>query len=82
MITCDTSFSLWYSCYSQRAVAEALGYATVVQQLADEALEGKHYGIVNLSACNIRSKRGHSSELPTQPTLGTLLNVLKKENGW
>lgn len=62
--------------------AAALGYVTVVQQLPDEALEGKHYGIVNLSACNIRSKRGHSSELSTQSTLGTLLNVLKKENGW
>lgn len=62
--------------------AEALGYATLVQQLPDESLEGKHYGIVNLSACNIRSKPGHSSELSTQSTLGTLLNVLKKEDGW
>jgi hypothetical protein len=62
--------------------AEALGYATAVQQLPDEGLEGLHYGIVNLSACNIRSKPGHSSELSTQSTLGTLLNVLKKEDGW
>lgn len=62
--------------------AEALGYPAVVQQLPDEALEGRRFGIVNLSACNIRSNPGHSSELSTQSTLGTLINVLKKEGGW
>ena len=64
------------------AQAEELGYAVNVKLLPDEALEGAHYGIVNLSACNIRSKPGHSSELATQSTLGTLINVLKKEKGW
>lgn len=64
------------------AGAEALGYTAEVRLLPGEALEGQHYGIVNLSVCNIRSEPGHSSELSTQATLGTLINVLKKEEGW
>ncbi|MEZ4953498.1 MAG: NlpC/P60 family protein [Saprospiraceae bacterium] len=42
-------------------------------------LNGKNYGVVNLSVCNIRSNPKHSAELATQAILGTPLKVYKKE---
>ena len=45
-------------------------------------LEGQHFGVVRLSACNIRSKPGDSKELATQSTLGTTLKVYKQEGSW
>ncbi len=53
-----------------------------IQLLPTESLEGKIYGVVNLSVCNIRSNPKHSAELATQSTLGTPLRVYKTENGW
>lgn len=53
-----------------------------IQLLPGESLEGKHFGVVVLSACNIRSEPGHSKELSTQATLGTPLRVYKEEKGW
>lgn len=43
---------------------------------------GATFGIVRLSACNIRSQPRHSGELSTQATLGTPLRVYKEEEGW
>lgn len=54
-----------------------------IQILPSTALGENIYGIVNLSACNIRSNPKHSAELATQSTLGTPLRVLKKaDSGW
>lgn len=50
--------------------------------LPDKSLGEKIYGIVNLSVANIRSKPQHSAELATQSLLGTIVNVLKYEDGW
>jgi hypothetical protein len=41
----------------------------------DSTVEGKVFGVVNLSVCNIRSHPAHSAELSTQATLGTPLKV-------
>ncbi|MEO1263394.1 MAG: NlpC/P60 family protein [Bacteroidota bacterium] len=41
-------------------------------------LNGKNFGLVNLSVCNIRSKPKHSAELATQSILGTPVRVYKK----
>ena len=54
-----------------------------IRMLPDlDQLEEKVFGLVNLSAANIRSNPKHSAELATQSTLGTPLNVLKKQDGW
>lgn len=45
------------------------------------ALEGKTYGIVNISVANLRSKPDFSSEMVTQALLGMPVNVLQHE-GW
>lgn len=45
------------------------------------ALEGKTYGIVNLSVCNLRVEPDFSSEMTTQALLGMPVRVLQNE-GW
>jgi SH3-like domain-containing protein len=45
-------------------------------------LEGKHFGIVNVSVCNIRSGPDHAEELSTQALLGASLRVWKEEGGF
>ncbi len=45
-------------------------------------LNGKIWGIVNVSVANIRSKPKHSAELATQALLGTLVKIYKKQNDW
>ncbi len=53
-----------------------------IQILPAADLEGKTYGVVRLSVCNIRSKPKHSAELSTQSTLGSSLRIYKKEGDW
>jgi len=53
-----------------------------IEILPAKSLGDKRFGIVRLSACNIRSQPKHSGELATQATLGTPLRVYKKENDW
>lgn len=53
-----------------------------IKMLPDKELGEKIFGIVNLSVANIRSKNSHPAELATQALLGTIVNILKKENGW
>ncbi|MBU1677501.1 MAG: C40 family peptidase [Bacteroidetes bacterium] len=50
--------------------------------LPSEKLGEKKYGIVNLSAANIRSKPEHPAELATQAIMGTPVKVLKYSGGF
>ena len=63
---------------------QAAGFTTVnrIKLLPDPLLDGKTFGVVQLSACNIRSEPRHSAELSTQSTLGAPLRVLKESEGW
>lgn len=45
--------------------------------LPEEKLKGKTFGLVNLSAANLRSSPRHPAELTTQALLGTVVKVLK-----
>lgn len=53
-----------------------------VRILPANDLEGMTKAIINISAANLRSNPKHSAELATQATLGTVVNVLKKEGDW
>ncbi|MEM8528384.1 MAG: C40 family peptidase [Bacteroidota bacterium] len=53
-----------------------------IQALPHPNLGKEIYGVVNLSACNIRSNPKHSGELATQSTLGTPLKIYLIENDW
>ncbi|THD67712.1 glycoside hydrolase [Robertkochia marina] len=57
-------------------------YMDSVQQLPAPELEGDTLGVVRLSVANLRSNPGHSQELATQATLGTVVKVLMKQGGW
>jgi hypothetical protein len=53
-----------------------------VKILPSKDLEGMTKAVINISAANLRSNPKHSAELATQATLGTVVNVLKKEGDW
>jgi len=53
-----------------------------VQMLPAKDLNGFHYGVVNLSVCNIRSAPKHSAELATQALQGMPLKIFKKKDNW
>ncbi|WP_291870937.1 NlpC/P60 family protein [Maribacter sp.] len=53
-----------------------------ISVLPKEELEGKTKGVVTISVANIRSNPKHSAELATQATLGTPVNILKREGDW
>ncbi|HET8854376.1 MAG TPA: SH3 domain-containing C40 family peptidase [Salinimicrobium sp.] len=48
----------------------------------DAALEGKTQGVIEISVANLRSEPEHSSQLVTQATLGTPVEILKKDGSW
>lgn len=76
------------SAQAKAALLEGLSdnaYRTMdcVQVLPDvQALEGKTYGILNLSVANLRVKPDFSSEMTTQGLLGMPVRVLQCVNGW
>ncbi len=53
-----------------------------IQLLPAADLNGKIYGISNLSVCNNRLTPRHAAEMVTQMTLGTPVDILKKQGGW
>ena len=70
---------------AKEALFERLGQFEIVDSivvLPERELGEATWGVVNLSACNIRSNPKHSGELATQSTLGTVLKVYKKEGDW
>jgi len=52
-----------------------------VTLLPEKSLE-KQYGVINLSAANIRSERRHGSEMLTQAILGTPVKIFDKKGSW
>lgn len=50
--------------------------------LPAESLEGKTYGIINLSVANLRIKGGYAAEMATQALLGMPIRVLQKDGWW
>jgi len=50
--------------------------------LPSKKLNGKIYGVINLSAANIRTKHKHWAEMSNQALLGTVVKVYRKQDGW
>ena len=65
-----------------RLVADSIPFTDSIQVLPTANLGKNTKGIINISVANLRSNPGHSSELATQATLGTIVNVYKKEDNW
>ncbi|MGB7842706.1 MAG: SH3 domain-containing C40 family peptidase [Salinimicrobium sp.] len=66
----------------QRLRDSEITFIDSVEVLPGKELGGKTKALVRTSVANIRSNKGHSSELATQATLGTPLNLLKHEGDW
>ncbi len=56
-----------------------ISFSDSLALLPSSDLNGKHFGVVNVSVCNFRSEPKHSAELATQSLLGTTLRVWKKQ---
>ena len=65
-----------------RLAADSIPFTDSIQVLPAANLGKNTKGIINISVANLRSNPGHSSELATQATLGTIVNVYKKEDNW
>ncbi len=61
---------------------ENVAFIDSIKLLPSVKLNGMVHAAVNISVANMRSNAKHSAELVTQATLGTPINVLKKEDGW
>jgi cell wall-associated NlpC family hydrolase len=48
----------------------------------DSTVGDQTWAVVPLSVCNIRSEPKHSGELATQELMGTVLNVLSRQDEW
>lgn len=65
----------------ERLQKENIDFVDSIEVLPTKEFEGTT-GVINLSVANLRSSRGHSSELSTQATMGTPVKVYKKTRGW
>lgn len=61
---------------------DSIPFIDSIQVLPAAHLAKNTKGIINISVANLRSNPGHSAELATQATLGTVVNVLKKKDNW
>ena len=63
---------------------EATGFQIrdAVNLLPAENLGDKVFGLIDVSAANLRSEGRHSAELVTQALLGTPVRILKESRGW
>lgn len=57
-------------------------FVKITALLPAKNLNGLEYGLANLSVCNNRSAPQNAAEMMTQMTLGTPVEVLKKQGGY
>ncbi|MCM4167839.1 glycoside hydrolase [Arenibacter sp. H213] len=57
-------------------------YTDSIELLPSTQLAGRTYGLIQISVANLRGKPAHSSELVTQATLGTPVEILKAVDSW
>lgn len=72
----ETSVSAARQALVERMQEAGISFIDSILLLPDPALQGREYGLVNVSVCNIRSRPAHSAELATQALMGTSLRVL------
>lgn len=53
-----------------------------IEILPSKRLNGKIFGVINLSAANIRTVNKHWSEMSNQALLGTIVKVYRTQGGW
>ncbi len=66
----------------ERLKTAGISFQDDIKVLPEAELQGKHQAVVTISVANMRSQPRHAAELATQATMGTPLNVLKKDGSW
>lgn len=78
----DSNFPEAVESLRSKLAAQNIEYIDSIKLLPEEELKNTPKALVKISVANLRSNPAHSSELATQATLGTPLNVLKNEGDW
>ncbi len=65
-----------------KLASKNIEYIDSIQLLPEGDLKNTPKALVKISVANLRSNPGHSSELATQATMGTPLNVFKNDGDW
>jgi len=63
-------------------LSQVTGLVKVSELLPSKSLNGLEFGLANLSVCNNRTAPQNAAEMMTQMTLGTPVQVLKKQGGY
>ncbi len=77
----DTEIALAKKEILEKLKEQSLDVEENIEILPQANLE-KPFAIVRVSVANVRSAPKHSAELATQTLLGTVLRILKKQDGW
>ncbi len=75
----ETNLAAAKEALSARLQSAGINFKDSFLLLPSVALNGKNFGVVNVSVCNMRSEPKHSAELATQALLGSTLRVWKKQ---
>ncbi|WP_324024774.1 SH3 domain-containing C40 family peptidase [Maribacter sp. BPC-D8] len=81
-LTGETNLPLAVDSLNSLLKEKGINATNDIKILPGAELEGITKAVINISAANLRSNPKHSAELATQATLGTVINVLKKEGDW
>lgn len=65
-----------------KLASKKIEFVDSIHLLPEGDLKNTPKALVKISVANLRSNPGHSSELATQATLGTPLNVFKNDGDW
>ncbi|RZK83484.1 MAG: glycoside hydrolase, partial [Pedobacter sp.] len=63
-------------------LSQVTGLVKISELLPSKSLNGLEFGLANLSVCNNRAAPQNAAEMMTQMTLGTPVQVLKKQGGY
>lgn len=75
----ETNLPAAKNAFFEKLHQSKIAYVDSLQELPAIELGDKHFGVVNVSVCNMRSEPKHSAELATQALLGASLRVWKRE---
>ncbi|MCM4154976.1 C40 family peptidase [Gramella sp. AN32] len=62
--------------------ADGIQYQDSIEVLPAKDLEGKEFGVIDISVANLRGEGKHSAELVTQALLGTPVKIWKRDGSW
>lgn len=62
--------------------SKGIQFIDSIRVFPDATLGDKTWGLITLSAANMRSEPGHATELVSQALMGTPLKILDQYNGW